>query len=162
MLLKISSYGGTLIQCEIAIIAAMVNLLNTIWHVRNQARFSNKRITWKLAISMIIVDTTMFGNNTSKVSSNSIRDFTVLKHFKINIHNPRVPVLKEIVWHPHLPNWIKCNIDGASKDNPAELCGAMRAIEIAHQMHWNNLWMETDSAIVVSAFKNLRNPIPWS
>jgi hypothetical protein len=55
------------------------------------------------------------GNNTRKVSSNSIRDFTIFKIFKVNIHNPHVPVIKEILWHPPLENWIKCNIDGACR-----------------------------------------------
>lgn len=119
---------------------------------------------------MIIASTSLSGNNTKKVASGSIRDFIVLKHFKINIHNPSIPIVKEILWQPPLPNWIKCNIDGASKGNPglsscggifrnneadflmcfaeplgfsssfqAELCGALRAIEVAHQMNWSNL-----------------------
>ncbi|GAU12290.1 hypothetical protein TSUD_141980 [Trifolium subterraneum] len=44
----------------------------------------------------------------------------------------------------------------------AELCGAMRAIEIAHQLDWKNLWLETDSTIVVSAFKNRSAPVAWN
>jgi ribonuclease HI len=36
----------------------------------------------------------------------------------------------------------------------AEMCGAMRAIEIAFQNNWTHLWIESDSSYVVSAFKN--------
>ncbi|PNX84890.1 cytochrome p450, partial [Trifolium pratense] len=36
----------------------------------------------------------------------------------------------------------------------AVLCGAMAAIEIAHRFHWHHLWIETDSSLVVKAFKN--------
>jgi hypothetical protein len=124
---------------------------------------------------MIIANTSLSGNNTRKIASGSIRDFIVLKHFKINIHNLFAPIVKEILWHPPLPNWIKCNIDGASKGNPgssscggifrnneadfllcfaephgfassyqAELCGALRAIEVAHQMNRPNLWIESE------------------
>ncbi|PNX84973.1 ribonuclease H [Trifolium pratense] len=42
----------------------------------------------------------------------------------------------------------------------AKLCGAMSAIEIAHRFHWNQLWIETDSSLVVKAFKN-DALIPW-
>jgi hypothetical protein len=167
-------------QCKTVIIAAMVNLINCIWMVRNQARFNNKNINWKSAISIIIANTSLSGNSTRKVSSNSIRDFTILKTFKVTIHHPNVPVIKEIIWSPPLKNWTKCNIDGACNQGKAscsgifrnhnaeflfcfaeplgnispflaELCGAMRAIEIAYQLNWKNLWLETDSSLVVSA-----------
>jgi ribonuclease HI len=36
----------------------------------------------------------------------------------------------------------------------AELCGAMRAIELAHQYKLKNIWLESDSLLVVSAFSN--------
>jgi hypothetical protein len=36
----------------------------------------------------------------------------------------------------------------------AELYGALRAVEVAHQMNWNNLWLKTDSTLVVLTFKN--------
>ncbi|XP_045791659.1 uncharacterized protein LOC123886381 [Trifolium pratense] len=123
--------------------------------------------------------------NTSATSSSSIKDFTVLKHFKVEIHHPDALVIKEVLWNPPLPNWIKCHIDGASKGNSgvsscagvfrnsasdylccfveplgvatcyyAELCGAMRALELAHQKNWKNIWIESDSAFVVLALRN--------
>jgi len=170
-------------QCKVVIVAALINLLNTIWYARNQARFNDKIITWQSAISLIIANTSLSGNNTCKTSINSIRDFTILKHFKVTIRHPRAPIIKEVLWNPPLLKWTKCNTDGASNGNPgnsscggifrshgaefmscfseplgitssyqAELCGAMRAIEIAHQRNWLNLWLETDSALVVLAF----------
>lgn len=42
----------------------------------------------------------------------------------------------------------------------AELSGVMRAIELASTHHWTNLWLETDSELVVRAFKN-NAIIPW-
>jgi ribonuclease HI len=44
----------------------------------------------------------------------------------------------------------------------AELQGALRAIEVAHQMNWKNLWIETDSVLVVLAFKNPNLHVAWS
>ncbi|XP_024628761.1 uncharacterized protein [Medicago truncatula] len=42
----------------------------------------------------------------------------------------------------------------------AELAGAMRAIDIAYQNNWMNLWLELDYALVVNAFKN-NSEVPW-
>jgi ribonuclease HI len=95
-----------------------------------------------------------------------------------------------VIWQPPLVNWIKCNTDGASTSSSssyggifrnncadlvgcfaeklhhctaffAELSGALRAIEIASQHNWSNLWLELDSALVVLAFKK-NTLIPWA
>jgi ribonuclease HI len=138
---------------------------------------------------MIIANVSLSGNKTSKVFNSSMRDFSILKKFKINIHPPKAPTIKEVLWCPPKINWIKCNTDGAATSNTtayggifrnhladfkggfaenigknsayfAELLGAIRAIEIAYQNNWNNLWLETDSELVVKAFKN-HTLIPW-
>jgi hypothetical protein len=100
-------------QCKTVITAVVVNLISCIWMVRNQARFNNKNINMKLAISIIIANISLSGNNTKKVSFNSKRDYIILKTFKVTIHRPNVPIIKEIIWDPSLQNWTKCNIDGA-------------------------------------------------
>jgi hypothetical protein len=105
-------------QCKETIIAAIINLTNTIWSARNQVRFNNKRISLPTAISLIIANTCLSGNNTKKVASNSIRDFSILEFFKINIDNQNSLSVKEILWQPPIFNWVKCNIDGTSKGNP--------------------------------------------
>ncbi|KAK2410614.1 hypothetical protein QL285_045971 [Trifolium repens] len=180
------------LQAKVTLIAAITNLLNAIWFVRNQARFHDKIITWRSAIAMIISNTSLLGNTTTKYSSNSIRDFNFLKLFRVTIHQPKIRVLQEVCWEPPVLNWIKCNIDGASNGNPGlsscggifrdheanfifafaeplgmsssyvvEICGAMRAIEIAYQKQWMHLWLETDSSLVVNAFKNPDKPVAW-
>jgi ribonuclease HI len=159
---------------------------------RNQARYNNKLISWRNAITIIIACTTLSGNKTLKSSSNSIGDFTFLKIFRINIHEPRIPVIKEVIWQPPSVNWIKCNTDGASSGNPgnaacggvfrdhhanfvyafaepigietayfAELCGVLKAIDIAYEKNWINLWVESDSSQVVAAFKNPKKSVAW-
>jgi ribonuclease HI len=50
---------------------------------------------------------------------------------------------------------------GISSSFVAEICGAMRAIEIAYQKHWQHLWLESDSSLVVAAFKNPDKPVAW-
>jgi hypothetical protein len=71
-------------QSKVIITAAIIHLLNTLWLARNQARFNNTYIPWQSAISLIIANTSLSGNNTGKTSSNSIRDFSFLKRFNIN------------------------------------------------------------------------------
>lgn len=113
-------------QCNVVLQAVLVNLIDTIWYVKNQARFNNKSISWRSAISMIIASTSLSGNHTNKVSNNSIRDFTILKAFNCFIHHPRPPVSIEVLWQPPQVNWIKCNIDGASNVNPGNsACGGI-------------------------------------
>jgi len=98
-------------------------------------------------------------------------------------------ICKEVTWQPRLFNWIKCNCDGASAGNIAsfrgifrnnkvlflgclaeglgpgnsyyvDLCGAMQSIEFANSNNWRNLWLESDSMLVVKAFKDVRK-VPW-
>ncbi|GAU42726.1 hypothetical protein TSUD_287810 [Trifolium subterraneum] len=159
-------------QCKITITAALVNLINSLWYARNQARFHNNHIDCKSVITMIIANTSLSGNNSKKVSSNSIRDFTILKNFNVSTHHSTNTMIKEVLWQPPLINWLKCNIDGAAKGNhglascggifrnhvadmiycfaeplgtasafQVELCGAMRAIEVAHNRNWKNIWL---------------------
>jgi ribonuclease HI len=179
-------------QSKITLAAMIVNLLHTIWVMRNNARYHDVLPNWRTAISMIMVSTALSGNHTNKVSSNSIKDFQFLKQFRISIHHPKATTLKEVFWHPPLTNWLKCNTDGASCGNPvnaacggifrnshadfvygfaeplgestayiAELSGVIRAIEIAFQNQWNNLWIETDSSSVVATFQNRHKPVAW-
>lgn len=170
-------------QCKVIVLSALVNLFNVIWYARNQARFNNKVIHWKSAISMIISSTTLAGNTTKKTSTNSVTDFTLIKLFNVTLHQSKAPIIKEVMWNPPLQSWIKCNIDGAAKGNPglsaaggvfrdfegqfllcfseplgistsyiSELNGAIRAIETAYHRGWRNLWLESDSSLVVLAF----------
>jgi ribonuclease HI len=51
---------------------------------------------------------------------------------------------------------------GVASSNFSELCGALKAIEIAYQKGWHNLWLEIGSSLVVSSFKNPAKPVVWS
>jgi len=42
----------------------------------------------------------------------------------------------------------------------AELIGAMRAVETAFHRNWTNLWLESDSMLLVMAFSN-NDIVPW-
>jgi len=109
-------------QCKIVIPACLVNIINTIWYTRNQARFQNKIIHWKAAINLIISRNAISGNNTNKTSVVDITEFVILKALKINIHPPRAPIIKEEIWLPPLANWLKVNTNGAVTKKSPESC----------------------------------------
>ncbi|CAJ2636606.1 unnamed protein product [Trifolium pratense] len=129
------------------------------------------------------------GNKTIGVASPSMTEFMVLKNLNVNLHPPKPTVLKEVFWQSPLEHWVKCNTDGASNsftsscggifrnhnadflccfaENTglksafmAEICGAMRAIELANCRNWKNLWLESDSTLVVMTF-NSSVLVPW-
>lgn len=171
-------------QCKVVVLAAIINIMSTIWFARKQFRFQGKPFNWRIAINNIIVAVSLTGNNTLKSSNSSVRDLIILKKCNVNIHAPKAPVIKEIIWQPPYQNWLKCNTNGAASPNTsscggifrdseavfqlafaenigggttfhAELSRILRAIEIADQRNWRNLWIETDSALVVLAFKSM-------
>ena len=140
---------------------------------------------------MIVANVSLSGKNTSKAACNSITELSILKTFNIAIHPPKAPKIIEVLWHPPIFDWVKCNTDGAACGIPskatcggifrnneaefigcfaqnlglgsslfAELSGAMQAIEIAHSKGWFNFWLETDSKLVLLAFKSI-SLVPW-
>jgi ribonuclease HI len=163
--------------------ATIVNIISTIWYSRNQSRFHNKKTHWQLAVNNIISAVTLSGNYTTKPSNSSVKDLIMLKKFNVNVHPTKPLSIKEVIWTPPLVGWIKCNTDGSSNTTAsscggifrdsnsnfiscfaenigggsayhAELSAIMRAVEIANQRRWSNLWIESDSSLVVMAFKN--------
>jgi len=143
---------------------------------------------WKSSISSIISSTSLAGNLTSKKASSTMLDFTILKKFNVSLHPPKAPKIIEVLGI--LPSLIGSNeTNGSATTNTSarggifrdkeakfllcfventslgcvyydEFSGAMREIELASQYHWNNLWLECDSALVVNAFIN-QYLIPW-
>jgi ribonuclease HI len=175
-------------QSKITVQASIINIISTIWYNRNQCRFNDKKTNWRKPVNSIISAVALSGNNTSKASTSSIRDFILLKKFNIKIRPPKAPIIKEVIWSPPIIDWIKCNTDGSSNQSTsscagifrnsdsifitcfaenlgrgnayfAKLSAVMRAIEIAHHRGWNKLWIETDSKLVVLASKNI-NLVP--
>lgn len=94
-------------QCKIVIKAAIINILATIWYARNTSRFKGKAIHWKTSIAIISSNVTLSGNNPQAPSNSSMTDFAIIKKFNVNIHPPRAPQIKEVIWHPPFRNWIK-------------------------------------------------------
>ena len=95
-------------QCKIAMKAAIVNMLATIWYARNFARFKGTYIHWKTAISLISSNVALSGNTSQATSNSSMTDFAILKKFNIHIHPPRAPQIKEEIWHIIL-NFLFCS-----------------------------------------------------
>lgn len=177
-------------QCKVVIQATIVNIISTIWYNINQRRFHNRSPHWQLAINNIINAVNLSGNYTNKSSNSSVRDLIILKKFNVLVHPPKPTCIKEIIWSPPIVGWIKCNTDGASTATSsscggvfrdqnanflscfaenlgggsayqAKLAAIMRAVEIASQRNWRNIWIESDSTLVVMAF-NKMSMIPCS
>lgn len=104
-------------RCKFVIKAYIVNLLDTIWLRRNQIRFQDKQLHWKSAINLIIAKVSNAGNNTKKTARGDMLEFSNLKACKVNIKPPKAPTIKEVIWSPPLPTWIKVNKDGTSTKN---------------------------------------------
>lgn len=170
-------------QCKTVIQASIVNIFSIIWFSRNQCRFQDIKPNWQQAINSIKSAVNLSGNNTSNNSNSSVKDLITLKKFDVTLHPPKPMNIKEIIWSPPYTGWIKCNTDGAAtsitsscggifRDSNAnfltcftenlggcsayhaELSAIMRATEIAFHRSWSNLWIESDSSLVVMAFKN--------
>jgi len=111
-------------QCKIVILSAIINIISSIWFARNQLRFQGKPFNCRLAINNITATVSLTCNNICKISNYSVRDLFILKKSSVNIHAPKAPIIKEIIWQPPYHNWMKCNIDGAS--NPTtSFCGGI-------------------------------------
>jgi len=101
-------------QGKLVIVVAVINIFNAIWFSRNNLRFNNVKPNVKTTINMIIASTPISGNLTSKTTTNLITDFVLLKAFNVKCLISRAPIIIEVLWHPPIHSWIKCNTDGVS------------------------------------------------
>jgi len=51
---------------------------------RNKARFSNRKVPWKTAISLVVSRASVVGDITKKTSTSSMRYFDILKAFEVS------------------------------------------------------------------------------
>ncbi|GAU47557.1 hypothetical protein TSUD_284240 [Trifolium subterraneum] len=113
-------------QCKLVITSAILNIVNLIWISRNNLRFNNVKPSWNSVTALIIAHVSLTGNQTVLSTGSSIADFQILKAFKVNIHPRRAPRIIEVIWHPPILGWVKCNTDGSSLGNPGpSACGGV-------------------------------------
>ncbi|XP_058775629.1 uncharacterized protein LOC131649906 [Vicia villosa] len=147
-------------QCKVVVQELCINTIHTIWNCRNMKRFQNNPTYWRNAITNIKADVQLAGTWTNLPFRNSIEDFRILKLFDVPIHPPRPSLIKKFFGSSG--DFIIGFSKNLGKHNAffAELSGALRAIELAQLHHWNHLWLESDSSLVVKAFSN-QAAIPW-
>ncbi|RHN65352.1 putative reverse transcriptase zinc-binding domain-containing protein [Medicago truncatula] len=78
-------------QCRTVLKACMFNIIYTILIRRNDVRFNNQSLHWKLALNMIIAQTGLAGNITTEVYRGDMQEFRIVKAFKVNIKPPQCP-----------------------------------------------------------------------
>uniref|UniRef100_K7L512 RNase H type-1 domain-containing protein n=1 Tax=Glycine max TaxID=3847 RepID=K7L512_SOYBN len=81
------------------------------------------------------------GSLTSASMTNSMQYFLILKQFGIEAHPRKAPIIKQAF------NQL--------------LLAVIIAIEMAMEKNWSVLWLETNSSLLVNAFKNPSSG-PWS
>lgn len=92
----------------------------------NQYSFKDKIISGRTVVSIIIFNVSLSGNNSNKTANSSTYEFAILKSFKVIIKPPEAPTIKELFCSPPLPNWVKCNTDGATIGKPCiSFCGGI-------------------------------------
>ncbi|XP_062005969.1 uncharacterized protein LOC133723163 [Rosa rugosa] len=102
----------------------------------------------------------------------------------------RAPCFKPVTWQPPPDHWLKVNTDGSFRGSnmagfggifrdaegnfvgdfaaraevpsaiDAEILAVIEAIQVAWVRRWTHIWLETDSTLVITYFKN-PNLIPW-
>jgi len=111
-------------QSKLVVNSAIINIINAIWFARNQLRFNNKKIHWKNSIASITASVSLAGNN-SRTTSLSMSDSVLLKKFNVTLHPPRAPKIIEVIWHPPVAPWVKCNTDGCFTTTSSSSCGGI-------------------------------------
>jgi len=64
-----------------------------------------------------IVGVSLFASKSKLAASSSMLEFSFLKAFNCKINPPKHSRIREVICHPPILNWIKCNCDGASNGN---------------------------------------------
>lgn len=59
----------------------------------------------------------MSGKLLKGYASQSMVEFSFIKHLNVPIHAPKAPCIIQIIWQKPPCGWVKCNTNGASRGN---------------------------------------------
>lgn len=104
--------------------AKIVTIIYCIWSSSNSSRFDNKNILWNKDIDKIMTKVALITSLSKKISNSSIRDFSMIKKFRISIHSPISPNSIEVLWQPPYKGWMKCKTDDFFLSSNA-VCGGI-------------------------------------
>ena len=162
-------------------LAAIVHTVHTIWVARNSIRFSSAQVTLHVTTTKIAAMVSLF--DSSSTGKFLLCDVDLLDAFLVPPLYRRVADIIPVVWKPPTITWVKANTDdsvvnsnaacggifrdfrgtflGGFASNlgdcsvfEAELTGLVIAMEFAALYNWPRVWLESDSASAVQAFKN--------
>jgi len=161
--------------------AAIVHTVYTIWVARNSIRFSSAHVTLHATTTKIAAMVSLSGS--SSTGKCLLCDVDLLDAFLVPPLYRRLVDITPVVWKPPTITWIKANTDGSVANSnaacggifrdfrgtflggfasnlgdcsvfEAELMGLMIAMEFSALYNWPRVWLESDSASMVQAFKN--------
>ncbi|XP_058776983.1 uncharacterized protein LOC131651335 [Vicia villosa] len=125
-----------------------------IWETRNWERFITITPTYKTTIQRIKSLLLLTGNNSKATTSSSMDEFQIIKAFNINIKPSRAQELPKSFGTLALLTRLRAT---AMVIRPSsylvEFSAVLKAMEIVWGKGWQTNWIETDSLIVVQAFK---------
>lgn len=78
----------------------------------------------------------MSGYNSNMAATSSILEFVLLNNFSVKLKLGNAPRIKEVLWKPPIFSWIKCNINGASIENPGPYSSLEVLLEIVTPISW--------------------------
>jgi len=162
-------------------LAAIVHTVHTIWVARNSIRFSSAQVTLHATTTKIVAMVSLSGS--SSTGKCLLCDVDLLDAFLVPPLYRRVIDITPVVWKPPTITWVKANTDGSVANSnaacggifrdfrgtflggfasnlsdcsifEAELTGLMIAMEFAALYNWPRVWLESDFASAVQAFKN--------
>lgn len=164
-------------------------VFRVVWKIQNDQRFDNKTPSNFQAISLLHADLRILFCRCSRTIF-SVRDRQLFSFLGISAQLMRNPHIIQVWWHHPLTWWIKVNIYGLSKRNSGDFaCGRVFCndtwcyvfgfgMKLGYYMSfvsklygvilvleklrgWSNLWLETDSRVIVDCLsKDDRRP-PW-
>ncbi|WCJ18474.1 Retrovirus-related Pol polyprotein from type-1 retrotransposable element R2 [Euphorbia peplus] len=106
-------------QISLLWLAAILNGFWLLWHFRNLAIFEDIPPVLYNLLRQLWAFLREIDKNNSCSSSNSMKDFHVLRQLGLSVRPSRAPKIIGISWKPPSSGWLKVNTDGSALGAPS-------------------------------------------
>ncbi|PRQ38043.1 putative ribonuclease H-like domain, reverse transcriptase zinc-binding domain-containing protein [Rosa chinensis] len=169
---------------------AVCNLLWLTWTERNSLRNSCRTFCIGRFSQRFLLCLKDSAQLVFKAYPHSVSTIPIFNLLGLSPLLCRAPSFKPVTWQPSPDHWLKVNTDGTFRGSnmagfggifrdaegnfvgafaaraevpsaiDAEILAVIEAIQVAWVRRWTHIWLETDSTLVLTYFKN-PNLIPW-